>query len=86
MMQNLSVVMREMRDDPSTDLPKCANGSYSIVTSRYLNSSDNIDLQRETRQIWSHYWTRLIHQRSEVQNISYRQLFYAIKTQTTHSP
>ena len=27
-----------------TDLPKCANGSYSIVTSRYLKASDNIDL------------------------------------------
>ena len=35
----------------STDLPRCANGSYSIVTSRYLNSSDNIDLQRETDEM-----------------------------------
>ena len=30
-----------------TDLPKCANGSYSIVTSRYLKASDNIDLNHE---------------------------------------
>ena len=35
----------------TTDLPRCANGSYSIVTSRYLNSSDNIDLQRETDEM-----------------------------------
>ena len=40
--------MRGWRGDSllTTDLPKCANGSYSIVTSRYLNSSDNIDLNR----------------------------------------